>query len=119
MNTAFNITLFLAYALCSGSGLIILKAALNNRGSRLMSITQTVLQPQFLLGFLLYACGFVLWMFILSKFKLNIAFPVATSLFFVVSGLGSYYVLRESFSITQIVGMVLCLAGILLINLKA
>ena len=118
MKLLSNILLFLFYALCSGSGLIILKTAMNNKTLNSLNLIQTFLQVRFIIGFFLYACGFFLWMLILSKFKLNIAFPIATSLFFIVSGLGSYFILKESFTIMHIIGIFLCLAGILLINIK-
>ncbi len=118
MRIFVKIILFLSYALCSGSGLIILKIAMNNKTLKSLDLMQTFLQVKFIIGFFLYACGFFLWMLILSKFKLNVAFPIATSLFFIISGLGSYFILKESFTITQVVGIFLCLAGILLINIK-
>lgn len=118
MKIISNIILFIGYALCSGSGLIILKTAMNEKALKSLNIMQTFLQVKFIMGFFLYACGFLLWMFILSKFKLNIAFPIATSLFFIVSGLGSYFILKESFTIMQVIGIFLCLSGILLINIK-
>lgn len=118
MRILLNIILFLGYALCSGSGLIILKTAMNNKALNSLNLIQTFLQVRFIIGFFLYACGFLLWMFILSKFKLNVAFPIATSLFFIVSGLGSYFILKESFSIQHILGIILCFCGILLINVK-
>ena len=113
-----NIILFLGYALCSGSGLIVLKTAMNNRALKSLNLIQTFFQLKFIIGFFLYACGFLLWMLILSKFKLNIAFPIATSLFFIISGLGSYFILKETFTIIQVFGIFLCLAGILLISIK-
>jgi drug/metabolite transporter (DMT)-like permease len=73
---------------------------------------------KFLIGFSLYVCGFLLWMYILSKFHLNIVFPIAMALFFVVSSLGSYFVLGESFSLKQIFGIALCFLGIVLVGLK-
>jgi drug/metabolite transporter (DMT)-like permease len=118
MNNLFNILLFSGYALCSGSGLIILKSAMSAKADKSLTLFQTFLQVRFIAGFLLYAAGFLLWMLILSRFKLNVAFPVAMSLFFIVSGLGSAFILKESFSVVQIVGIALCLAGILLIHLS-
>ncbi len=118
MKDLSTIILFLGYALCSGSGLVILKIAMSHKALKPVNVLGIILQREFIAGFGLYACGFLLWMFILSKYKLNVAFPTATSLFFVVSGLGSYFVLKESFTATQLIGIVLCLAGILLINIK-
>jgi len=118
MKIHLNIILFLGYALCSGSGLIILKTAMNKQAFNSLNLIQTFLQVRFIIGLFFYACGFLLWLLILSKLKLNLAFPIATSLFFIVSGLGSYFILKESFTIMQVVGIFLCLAGILLINVK-
>ena len=118
MKKLLDILLFIGYALCSGSGLVILKMAMNDRAARSLSLLQAFFRIKFIVGFFLYAAGFLLWMLILSKFKLNVAFPIAISLFFIVSGLGSYLVLKESVSTIQIIGILLCFAGILLIHLK-
>ena len=118
MGKLFSIILFISYALCSGSGLIIIKIAMNNKSAKSLNIVHTFLQTEFFIGFLLYAFGFLLWMLILSKYKLNIAFPIAMSLFFVVSGLGSYFILNESFARIQVIGILFCLIGILLISVK-
>ena len=78
--------LFLSYALCSGGGLVILKHVVSNRRiNHANDVFPILLSGRFLIGFLLYACGFILWMVILSKCKLNVAFPTAMSLFFIVS----------------------------------
>lgn len=112
----FDIGLFLLYSLFSGGGLIILKSTLTGKKLNIDSILGLLTNLYFILGFILYALGFALWMIILSKFKLNIAFPIAMSLFFVVSSLGSYFILSEEFSIRLIIGIVLCLVGIIVIS---
>ena len=86
MKMISNIILFIGYALCSGFGLVILKTAMNTKFIKDLNYIETFFQVRFILGFLLYASGFLLWMVILSKYKLNIAFPIAISLFFIVLG---------------------------------
>ncbi len=114
-----TVLLFLSYALCSGSGLVILKNVVSNRSiNNLNDVFFILSSGRFMLGFLLYACGFILWMVILSKFKLNVAFPAAMSLFFIVSSLGSYFFLKESFSLQTILGILLCFCGIWLITVE-
>ena len=113
-----NIILYIGYALCSGIGLVILKTAMNNKFIKELNYIETFFQVRFILGFLLYAFGFFLWRVILSKYKLNIALPIAISLFYIVSCLGSYFILRESFTLSQLAGITICLIGILLINIK-
>jgi multidrug transporter EmrE-like cation transporter len=106
------------YAFFSGGGLIVLKSALTGREMSLSGILNLLSDFRFISGFILYAAGFALWMVILSKFKLNFAFPIAMSLFFIVSSLGSYFLLNEDFNIKLLVGIVLCLIGIIIINIS-
>lgn len=118
MNTLLNIVIFLIYAVSSGSGLIILKTVMSQQPLSLAALPGIILQPKFFLGFFLYALGFATSMVILSKFRLNVAFPISTSLFFTISVLGSYFILKEPFTYAQATGIMLCLAGVLLISLK-
>ena len=95
-----------------------LKIAMVERPLSSTWLFKTFFQNKFLIGFFLYAIGFLLWLHILSKFKLNVAFPIAISLFFIVSSLGSYFILKETFGFYHILGILLCFAGILLITMK-
>ncbi len=113
----YNILLFLIYSLSSGFGLIILKRAVTGIEFKFSLKTLTdVLSLEFIFGFLLYVLGFICWMLILSKLKLNIAFPIAMSLFFIVSTIGSYFILSEPLSLKHLIGIVICLVGIILIS---
>jgi len=114
----FDFLLFLLYAAFSGGGLIILKLVLTGKELKISTLAALLLDFKFILGFIFYAIGFALWMIILSKFKLNIAFPIAMSLFFIVSSLGSYFLLNEEFSFKLIIGIIFCLVGIIIINVR-
>ncbi len=114
-----TILIFIAYSLFSGIGLILLKMAVSS--SKFVFDIKAMIDfvsIKLVIGFSFYVIGFVLWMIILSKFKLNFAFPIAMSLFFIVSSIGSLMVLKESFSIGQIVGTLFCLIGIIIITIK-
>jgi drug/metabolite transporter (DMT)-like permease len=113
-----NSGIFVAYSLCSGSGLILLKTALSRNNISFSTLPDVLMDIRFLIGFSLYVCGFLLWMYILAKYNLNVAFPIAMALFFVVSSLGSYYILGETFSPKHIFGMLFCFTGILLLGMK-
>lgn len=117
MNLIYNIILFLAYSLSSGFGLIILKRAVTGIEFKFsLKTISDVLSLEFIFGFLLYAIGFICWMLILSKLKLNVAFPIAMSLFFIVSTIGSYFILNEPMSLKNLIGIIICLIGIVLIS---
>jgi drug/metabolite transporter (DMT)-like permease len=113
-----NFVIFGAYAFCSGYGLILLKMAMSRNELSLSTLRYIFSDLKFLVGFSLYVCGFLIGMYILSKFHLNVAFPIAMALFFIVSSLGSYFLLGESFSLKQIFGIALCFLGIVLVGVK-
>lgn len=118
MNNLFSVMIFTAHVLLSAAGMVILKAALTDKKISFEGALQIIFEFKFIAGMSLYVMGFLLWIYILSKYKLNVALPVAQSLFFVVSVAGSFFVLQESLSLQHVIGIALCLAGILLIALK-
>lgn len=118
MRYLLNILVFFAYAVSSGSGLILLKMALSEHSVNFSTLMKIVTNSKFMIGFFLYLVGFILWMYILSRFKLNVAFPIAMALFFIISSAGSYLVLREPFTVLHIFGIILCFIGILLVSLR-
>lgn len=71
-------------------------------------------RPLIWLGVFCYIAAFVMWMTILSRLPLGVAFP-ASALVFIVVVLASYLVFHESISPWQVVGFGLILAGVLLL----
>jgi len=118
MNLTLAIPIFILYALSSSSGLIVLKMAMSAQPVRLNTILSILVSQKFIIGFGLYLVGFLTWMFIISKFRINFAFPIAISLFFIVTGLGSYFILKEPITLQHLFGILFCLIGIMLIVLK-
>lgn len=118
MKTLLNVCWFLGYGLCSGIGLILLKMVVSEHKMQVTDLNHIVVDIRFLIGFILYASGFSLWLYILSKFKMNVAFPIAMAIFFSISSLGSYLILSEPFTIKHIIGILLCFVGILFIGLS-
>jgi len=111
-----NVILFAAYALFSGGGLVLIKHSMEKSIVNFSSLLDSVLSKGFILGFILYILGFLSWLVILSKFKLNFAFPVAMSLFFLVSMGSSVLFLKESITTLHVIGIILCLLGIIIIT---
>lgn len=70
--------------------------------------------PLILTGLVSYGVSFILWLFVLSRLKLSIAYPF-TALNIVLVTVVSYLFLKESISILQIVSIVLICTGIVLL----
>lgn len=118
MNNLFSVMIFSAHVLLSAAGMVILKSALTDKRISLENASQIIFGFKFIAGMSFYVLGFLFWIYILSKYKLNIALPIAQSLFFAVSIAGSFFILQESLSMQHVIGIVLCLAGILLIAMN-
>lgn len=118
MKSLFSILLFSVNVICSAVGLIFLKMALSDKKINLNNIFQIIFDFKFISGMLLYTFGFLIWLYILSKYNLNVALPIAQSLFFIVTIGGSFFFLRESLNSYHIAGILFCLLGILLIAVK-
>lgn len=118
MKIIFYVLIFIMCSLSSGSGLILIKLSLNETQLTFYNILKIISSPKFLSGFSLYILGFILWMYILSRVQVNIAYPIIVSLLFIVILLGSHFILKEQFSAQLVLGILLCFLGILLIILK-
>jgi len=71
-----------------------------------------VISNQFLVGGLFfYAISFLLWLFILAKVKLSVAYPI-TSMNFVLVLIASYYFFGEKLSPLQYMGVLLIIVGV-------
>ena len=66
-------------------------------------------------GALLYVLSFGLWLLIVERLPLSIAFPTAIGVSMIAIALGSVLVLSEGIGWGQIIGMLLILAGIALV----
>jgi len=75
-------------------------------------LVKHVFSNPFLLGGLVsYGVSFLLWLFVISKIKLSVAYPI-TSLNFVLVIIASYYFFDEKLSSFQYVGILLIIVGI-------
>ena len=108
---------FLAYALASSSGLILIKRALPDAVSSVQagrlfdSIT-----PNMVAGVTLYVLSFAVWIVIMSKSSLSFAYPIAIGLSVIGTFVGAILILGESTSVAKLVGAALIIAGIALVT---
>ncbi|WP_192043535.1 EamA family transporter [Paenibacillus rhizovicinus] len=84
----------------------------------LRTILELMFSPYILGGLFIYGCATVLWLFIVSKVDLGLAYPIQ-SLAYIISIIGAYYLFDESLNGLKIAGCLLILAGVACIGLSA
>ena len=72
----------------------------------------------FWLGLALYGAAFLLYAAALARLPLNVAHPVLTSGAIATVALCSWLIFRETFQWTTITGILLVVAGVVLITLR-
>ncbi len=105
---ATSLLLLLAASLAAACGQLLLKVGAQHR-------THVVefLNPAIAIGLLLYLCGTVLWIYVLSREKLVVTYAF-TALTFVLVYLGAVLALGESLTLKAGSGVLLVLAGLFL-----
>ena len=74
--------------------------------------------PWLIGGIVLFAISFFLWIFVLSKLQLNVAYPIAISLNLSFIAIASWFLFKEHLSFPQILGIVTIICGTFLVLLK-
>lgn len=118
--TPVNLFLILINTLILASGQFLWKYGItqNPGGFRsLKGILQLFFSPYVLSGLVMYGAATVLWLFILSKMPLSLAYPIQ-SLAYVLAVIGAYYLFHEPLNAAKIAGCILILAGVSLIGWK-
>jgi multidrug transporter EmrE-like cation transporter len=103
----------------SASGLLLIKTGAEGTGA---SFTQGLfslhLTVRLLCGLLLYVGSFLLSIYIMSRMKLSIFYPVGTGSILVLTSLFGYFFLKEQIGTLQLIGMLLILSGVIAMNIK-
>lgn len=115
----------LVYTLLLASSQIILKSgaaqiggfSLKSLGDIFPLAFTVIKNPLVVLGTLLMAFSFFLWVYILSWFKLSVAFPL-TALTYVFVALMSYFFLGDRLSLYNYFGITLIAGGIFFLLYK-
>ena len=85
-----------------------------------LSLIPKIIQNGWLLsGMFLFGISFLVYLFALSKYQLNIAYPIFVSSGIILIALASWFFFRESLSWLQISGMVFIIFGIFLLAIKS
>lgn len=98
--------LFIVYCVTSSIGLYKIKSA------------ETFFNRDYIFGFFLYGCGFLLWLIILKYNSLSVAFPVAAGSLIICTQIVGFILLDEKFSAYNIIGCAMVIIGVVLIYVK-
>lgn len=107
--------LFIAYTATSVVGLILLKIGSPALGRGRVGPVGWVPLLQLGAGALLYIGAFAIWLVILSRTELSIAYPVAVGLTLVFLSIASTLVLNEAIGAARLLGIALIFVGITLV----
>ena len=112
MNTYF--VLSLAIVLNAVANILMKVAMLKQEKTTdiITMITQSLLNPILFLGLLSFALALVAYCYVLSNLNLSIAYPLMTTLGFIIVILASWLFLGETITKIQIIGFVSIIAGV-------
>ncbi|MDP2946977.1 MAG: SMR family transporter [Nanoarchaeota archaeon] len=89
---------------------------LNFSFDNFISLFSRILQNYWLVsGIFLIGISFIFWLFVISRIKLNLAYPIATGLNVALIVIFSWIFLKEHLLPIQILGIVVIIFGIFLI----
>jgi len=98
-----TIAFLLAYVVISVAGLTLLKSQ------------SEILSVRFVLGFLLYGLGFVMWYILLRMMPLSVAFPIAAGSLIAATQLAGAVFLDERLGAAHLFGIAVIIAGVVLV----
>lgn len=114
--------LLLADILTTASAQILFKKGVSEIGDLDFSFFQAIhLIPKIfqniwiISGMFLFGISFVLWLFIISKIQLNVAYPIALSSTAILTTLVAWGVFKEHLSLIQLSGIAVIILGIFLL----
>lgn len=119
--TILNFLLILVNTLILVSGQFLWKFGVMQREASFQSIQDIVslfLSPYILTGLSLYGVATVLWLFILTKVPLSIAYPIQ-SLAYIFAVFGAYFIFNEPLTVAKIVGVLFIMLGVSFIGFSS
>ena len=112
-----DVGLFGIYAIASTIGLVVVKSTLPTL--QLVPLPGSLLTSaflQFTCGFVLYVMSFGVWIVILARFPLSMAYPVAIGLTMAGSAVAAIVVLNEAFGALKLFGFILIFGGTVMLS---
>ncbi|CAL7963761.1 undecaprenyl phosphate-alpha-L-ara4N flippase subunit ArnE [Gammaproteobacteria bacterium] len=77
-------------------------------------VLKLMVSPWIIVGLFIYVGSVGVWLMVLSRTPVSIAFPMS-SLAYVTSAIAAYYLLGENLSMLRIVGIIVILVGVYMV----
>ncbi len=85
-------------------------------GSIVRSVLGLAAHPAFDIGFLLYGIAALVWFRVLGSEQITTSYPMLVGCTFLLVSIGAVLIFRESISSLKLVGMVMIIAGIVVVS---
>lgn len=82
------------------------------------AIIKLMLSPYIVTGLTMYGFATVLWLFILTRVPLSVAYPIQ-SLAYVFAVFGAYFIFNEPLSLMKILGVLMIMIGVSFIGFSS
>ena len=106
---------FLIYSVLSSLGMVLVKSGGSKSEFSVDAVSISLnVNWQAITGLLMYICSFLLWMFILQKFRLTYISSIAYGIVFVLTSIFSVLILHETIPTKDIIGFLIILSGVLI-----
>ena len=107
------------YVCLSAAGLMLIKLGLGKNSTLLLNKGgfDLTLSWTLVLGAVIYVISFLLSMVVMKGMNLSLFYPLSAGLIYIAVCVASYLVLKEKISVQQLIGMVVILAGIVIMNI--
>lgn len=79
------------------------------------TMCQIVTNAPILLGLFIYAISVIVWIFVLSRIDVSVAYPTI-SLGYILNAVAAYYLFGENLSLLRIAGIFVILIGVVMIT---
>lgn len=96
----------------------LIKLGMNKVGSSALQVSiliKMATNPFMLTGMISFGLSLIVYSITLQKFELSVAYPLMTTTGFLLLSICSALWLKESFTITKILGMIIVLIGVFMI----
>jgi multidrug transporter EmrE-like cation transporter len=85
---------------------------IRNSDTWIVMIKRAVVQPVLIIGIVAFVLALSLYCLVLTKLNLSVAYPIMVSMGLVIVIFASYFFLKETITLVQVMGFLFIIAGV-------